>query len=376
MNRREFLATAAGLALAGARPLRGDEAAWEKSFTAMDTWFWREKDLEIPAQVELLKSLGYSGMPLSWGQKHAERLQALRERKMEMPGLFAVGDVDAPAPGPLQGAVEFLRGSGSHLWLALASRKHARSDADGDESAAAFVSAMADACKSAGLPGVALYPHGGLWMEKVHDAVRLADLLQRRDVGVIFNQYHWMATEPGTSPRKRLEEAAPHLKAVTLNGSAAKASILPLGEGDYDVTPILRVLIELRYAGPISHQGFGIQGRLAERLGAAMKAWQELKKKAREPLPEAARAHLFISGIVQGVSFRASTQTEARKLGVKGWVRNLADGRVEAVLQGPREPVDELIRWCHRGPPAARVEKVEVAWEKAGEEFTDFDVKP
>ncbi|HLY10214.1 MAG TPA: acylphosphatase [Planctomycetota bacterium] len=93
-------------------------------------------------------------------------------------------------------------------------------------------------------------------------------------------------------------------------------------------------------------------------------------------MPETVRAHLFISGTVQGVSFRASTQGEARTLGVRGWVKNLADGRVEAVLQGPRGKVDDLIRWCHRGPSAARVEKVEVAWEKADDEFSDFDVRP
>jgi acylphosphatase len=87
------------------------------------------------------------------------------------------------------------------------------------------------------------------------------------------------------------------------------------------------------------------------------------------------RAHLFISGKVQGVSYRASTQDQARRLGVAGWVRNLPDGRVEAVLQGPRGKVDELIRWCRQGPPAAKVEKVDVAWEPAGEDLQGFDVR-
>ncbi len=63
------------------------------------------------------------------------------------------------------------------------------------------------------------------------------------------------------------------------------------------------------------------------------------------------RVHLLVSGRVQGVAFRAYTVDEARRLGVRGWVRNLADGRVEA-----------LVAWCRRGPPAARVEGVEAAW--------------
>jgi len=87
------------------------------------------------------------------------------------------------------------------------------------------------------------------------------------------------------------------------------------------------------------------------------------------------RVRLFISGTVQGVSFRASTQEQARKRGVVGWVKNLDDGRVEALAQGTREPVDELVRWCHRGPPAAKVEKVDVSWEEVGDELKSFDVR-
>jgi acylphosphatase len=90
---------------------------------------------------------------------------------------------------------------------------------------------------------------------------------------------------------------------------------------------------------------------------------------------EDVRAHLFISGRVQGVSYRASTQEEARKRGVTGWVKNLADGRVEAVLQGPKDKVDDLIEWCRKGPPAAKVEKVEVSWEKPEEDLKTFEIR-
>jgi acylphosphatase len=375
MNRREFLAGSAGLLLSP-RLGRADEARWEKSFTVMDTWFWEEKDLDVAAQVALLQRLGCSGMTLSWGQKHAERLAALRDRKMEMPGIFVTADIDGDPSASLSSVVEFLKGSGGLLWLALTSRKHPMSDADGDDAAAAGLAKVADLCRTAGLPGIALYPHAGLWMERVADSVRLAAMLKRPDVGVVFNQYHWMATEPGQAPRKRLESAAPHLKAVTINGSAKTASVLPLGEGDYDPAGILRMLLELKYAGPISHQGFGIKGGLEGKLKSALAAWEDLKKRAREVPPDAMAAHVHISGIVQGVSFRASTQAEARKLGVKGWVMNLADGRVEALLQGPKDKVEELLRWCRKGPPSAKVDKVEVVWEKSVEEFLGFDIRP
>jgi len=75
-----------------------------------------------------------------------------------------------------------------------------------------------------------------------------------------------------------------------------------------------------------------------------------------------ARAHLLVTGRVQGVWFRGATQAEAERLGVHGWVRNRADGSVEAEVEGPREAVDELVAWAQRGPSAARVARVTVQW--------------
>ncbi|WP_336344397.1 acylphosphatase [Halalkalicoccus ordinarius] len=71
------------------------------------------------------------------------------------------------------------------------------------------------------------------------------------------------------------------------------------------------------------------------------------------------RAHAFVTGRVQGVYYRASTRDAARERGVDGWVRNLEDGRVEAVFEGPREAVESMVEWCHEGSPAAEVEDVE-----------------
>lgn len=78
---------------------------------------------------------------------------------------------------------------------------------------------------------------------------------------------------------------------------------------------------------------------------------------------ELARAHVFVTGRVQGVFFRARTSEQARAAGLAGWVRNLDDGRVEAVFEGPRPAVQRLVEWCRSGPPSARVEMVEVRWQ-------------
>lgn len=75
--------------------------------------------------------------------------------------------------------------------------------------------------------------------------------------------------------------------------------------------------------------------------------------------PGLTRMHVLVSGKVQGVWFRESTRENAERLGVTGWVRNLPDGQVEAVFTGPAAAVDELVAWCHRGPPSAQVARVE-----------------
>ncbi|WP_392534121.1 acylphosphatase [Nostoc sp. C117] len=91
-------------------------------------------------------------------------------------------------------------------------------------------------------------------------------------------------------------------------------------------------------------------------------------------LPKIVRAHVFISGRVQGVGYRYSTVDTASQLGLTGWVRNLPDSRVEAVFEGAREVVDEMVRWCHSGPPAAVVQEVLVQYEEP-EGLQRFQVK-
>ena len=87
------------------------------------------------------------------------------------------------------------------------------------------------------------------------------------------------------------------------------------------------------------------------------------------------RAHLFISGIVQGVGYRWSCHREAGSLGLRGWVRNLADGRVEAVVQGPSGEVEAMIRWCYRGPSEAQVSGIEVAYEDVKDDLGVFGIR-
>ncbi|KAB2943761.1 MAG: acylphosphatase [Candidatus Methanoperedens nitroreducens] len=84
------------------------------------------------------------------------------------------------------------------------------------------------------------------------------------------------------------------------------------------------------------------------------------------------RVHVFISGKVQGVFFRSSTKDMAKNLDLFGWVRNLADGRVEAVFEGKKDTIEKMLEWCRVGPEYARVTGIEVIWEEFKGDFKEF----
>lgn len=90
---------------------------------------------------------------------------------------------------------------------------------------------------------------------------------------------------------------------------------------------------------------------------------------------EIKRMHVLVSGIVQGVFFRAHTEEWARSLELTGWVRNLQDGRVEIVAEGPEEDLNKLLEKVRKGPPSAKVTNVEVFWEDALGEFDYFGAR-
>ncbi|HBG91931.1 MAG: acylphosphatase [Nitrospirae bacterium GWF2_44_13] len=88
-----------------------------------------------------------------------------------------------------------------------------------------------------------------------------------------------------------------------------------------------------------------------------------------------ARAHLLISGRVQGVFYRSFTEDVAQLLGLKGWVKNRSDGNVEAVFEGKKEDIEKAIKSCYKGPPAAKVNNIDVKWEIFKGEFDTFSVR-
>jgi acylphosphatase len=90
---------------------------------------------------------------------------------------------------------------------------------------------------------------------------------------------------------------------------------------------------------------------------------------------EEARAHLFIDGRVQGVCYRAFTREVAHTLGLNGWVRNLRDGKVEAVFEGEKKVIRQAIQECYAGPLGARVSNIDIQWEHYTGKENGFSIK-
>ena len=92
-------------------------------------------------------------------------------------------------------------------------------------------------------------------------------------------------------------------------------------------------------------------------------------------MAEKLRVNIIVSGKVQGVYFREKTRKKSEELGVFGWVRNLSDGRVEAVFEGEKDKVKEMVEWARKGPFWAKVNGLEASWEEYKGEFGNFEIK-
>ncbi|MCK4648970.1 acylphosphatase [bacterium] len=90
---------------------------------------------------------------------------------------------------------------------------------------------------------------------------------------------------------------------------------------------------------------------------------------------ERIRVHIIVSGRVHGVFFRAETQEKAQQLGVTGWVKNLSEDRVEAVFEGEKPQVEQLVKWAKKGPSGAIVNDLDLSWEEYQGEFTNFEIR-
>ena len=250
----------------------------------MDTGTRDASHQTAEAQVAMVKDLGFDGIGPSYSTSEALRdmLAAVDRRHSKLVALYVRLDLDAVVPlsAEIRDSIHQLRGRDAILWLHVTSATYQPSDPAGDVQAATILREVAALAEPAGLR-IALYPHSGMWIERVEDALRVARLVDRKNLGVTFNLCHWLMVD-GTHLDARLTEALPQLFVVTLNGADAGAKdweklIQPLDSGTFDVAPLLAKLKALGFTGPVGLQHYGIQGDAQTNLQRSMEAWQRLQ---------------------------------------------------------------------------------------------------
>jgi sugar phosphate isomerase/epimerase len=157
------------------------------------------------------------------------------------------------------------------------------SDPSVDPRAVQLLREMSALAKDSGAQ-LLLYPHQGSWIERIEDSMRVAEQVDRPNVGVMFNLCHWLRVDKNRDYKPLLKQALPRLWAVSINGAdnfdempGWANFIQPLDKGSFDVGGLLKALKELGYQGPIGLQCYGIGGDAGEHLARSMAAWKKLK---------------------------------------------------------------------------------------------------
>jgi sugar phosphate isomerase/epimerase len=280
MRLQQFVAT---LALAATATLlhAAEPLGLTNAFFAMDTAVVDAQHPTYDSRAQLLKELGYAGAGWRPGGA-AEFHSALSTRSLQLFAIYTSGNVEpvgSQLDPQLTNAIAALKGTGAIIWLPLTSKAYKPSQPEGDEAAVKLVRGLADLAEPAGLK-VALYPHTWFWMERVQDAVRVAQKVNRKNVGVTFNLCHCLKVGDEAKIPQLLQAARPHLFLVTINGADHEGNwdklIQPLGRGTFDVHNFLKTLKDTGYTGPIGLQHYGLKGGIQENLKASIDAWKEI----------------------------------------------------------------------------------------------------
>lgn len=249
----------------------------------MDTHDARKRGLA--EQAEMLRELGYDGCGHLWLDQVEERLRTLDAAGLKLFQVYLRVDVARGATQPfdprLKDVLPLLKGRGTQL--ALLMQGAARSDEALDPHAVELLRGLAELCKPYDVP-IVLYPHTGDWLETVQDAVRVADKVDRPNVGVMFNLCHWLRVGRDRDYLPILKAARPRLMAVSINGADEFDDqpgwgryVQPLGAGNFDSARFLRALRDSGYGGAIGLQCYGLPGDARDHLSRSISAWRTLQ---------------------------------------------------------------------------------------------------
>ncbi len=247
-----------------------------------------------PADREkLLNELGYAGTAHVWLNGAQDAIKAADDAGLELFQIYvrATLDPNKPAYNPALGdVVKLLKGRRTMLGLLIQGKPS--STADHDPQAVKIVREIAAMAAESGTR-VALYPHTGDWLERAEDALRVAEKVDRKNVGVMFNLCHWMRTDKQKNLIPVLRKMAPRLFAVSINGADRDNTtqldrwIQPLGRGTFDVYPVVKTLAELGYTGPVGLQCYGIKGDVRDNLRRSIDTWRKFSQRIASEQPEA-----------------------------------------------------------------------------------------
>ncbi len=223
-------------------------------------------------QATLLAELGYAGIGYAGTEDLELRLAAFKKHGIQIFNLYVPCYVDKTPPygEDLARAIERLRGTGVDIWLTV------QGNADDDKEAVENVRKIADLAAASDLD-VVLYPHFGFCVADIEDAVRITQKADRKNVGVTFNLCHELRAGNEQRFGELLEQAAPYLRLVSINGADHEGDwdrlIRPLGEGAFDVYALLKKLQTIGYDGPIGLQCYAVKGDPIENLRKSIAQW-------------------------------------------------------------------------------------------------------
>ncbi len=246
---------------------------------------WHDaKKRSFKEQAQMLKELGYDGVGHIWLDQVAERLKTLDDAGLKLYQITMTVDV-APGKQAYDPRFKEVLGlvKGRHVQFDLLLNGMKPSDPSVDPHAVEILREMSDLARESGSQ-LLLYPHQGSWVERIEDSCRVADKVDRPNVGVMFNLCHWLRVDKERDYKPLLKKAMPRLWAISINGAdnfdpqpGWDRYIQPLDKGSFDVGRLLKTLKELGYKGPIGLQCYGIGGDAREHLARSMTAWKTLR---------------------------------------------------------------------------------------------------
>jgi len=245
---------------------------------------WHDaKKRSFKEQADMLKELGYDGVGHIWLDNVAERIKTMDDVGLKLYQITMNVDVTPgkPAYDPRFKDVLALV-KGRHMQFDLLLNGMKSSDPSVDPHAVEILREMSDLARESGAQ-LLLYPHQGSWVERIEDSCRVADKVDRPNVGVMFNLCHWLRVDKQRDYKPLLKQAMPRLWAISINGADELDEkpgwdhyIQPLDKGSFDMAAFLKTLKELGYQGPIGLQCYGIGGDAREHLQRSMTAWKKL----------------------------------------------------------------------------------------------------